>query len=192
MAKVVFKKTPHAAYEYAEVQGGDTMKDFERAALLDEFVAENRLVPVETTFVGDIPTHKYGRYIAGGVAASALPPALPGRENDLIKVNDELAAARAEIARLNAQLGKQPEKSKAEIVEPLPIVAPLPIGTSGGGGQSTEDARATLSQNGPAVLPTSEQVREDNSTADRSTDNQVVEEAGETKKATRGRPKKDD
>ena len=184
MAKVVFKKTPHSAYEWAEVEGGDTMKDYERAALLDDFVAKHQLVPVETTFMGEQPTHKYGRYIAGGAAAQALPAALPNREGDLLKANAELDALRAENARLLAQMNKAPEKYTGAVVDTPPIVAPLPIGTSGGGGQTTEDARATLSQGGPEVLPSSEQVREDMSTADKSDDNPVEK--------TRGRPKKAD
>jgi len=62
MAQVVFKSTPSAAYEYAELEGGETMKDYERASMLDDFVAENGLIPVEATFEGEKPVHKYGRY----------------------------------------------------------------------------------------------------------------------------------
>jgi len=62
MAKVVFKTTPGAAYEYAEIEGGETMKDYERASMLDDFIAEHGLIPVEATLDGERPVYKYGRY----------------------------------------------------------------------------------------------------------------------------------
>jgi len=80
MAKVVFKTTPGAAYEYAEIEGGETMKDYERASMLDDFIAEHGLIPVESTFEsGEMPTHKYGRYfpVEGDKPKRGRPPKPP-------------------------------------------------------------------------------------------------------------------
>ena len=71
MAQVVFKSTSGAAYEYAELEGSETMKPHEKAALLDDFVAEHGLIPVESTFDGDVPSHRYGRYLSDEEAAVA-------------------------------------------------------------------------------------------------------------------------
>lgn len=170
MAKIVWKTTPKAAYEWVEVSGGGTMTHAEQVAFLDEYVSENGLVPVETDFIGESPKHRYGRYKADGAAAQALPVALPSQEGDLTKANDELAALRAENARLQAQLEKKPAKSRAEVVEG----GDQGIGTAGV--QTTDDARATLNQQeGIDLVGSGEEVREDMSTADRSDDNPKVE-----------------
>lgn len=179
MAKIVWKTTPKAAYEWVEVEGGDSMTHAELVAFKDEFISENGLVPVETDYVGEAPIHKYGRYKAASATASALAPtALPTRQEDLAKANDELAQLRAENARLASQLGKKQDKSGAEIVEGS---ADDLVGSSGR--QTTEDARDTLNQQeGVDIQPSGSEVREDMSTDDRSDDNPV---------ARRGRPRKD-
>ena len=65
MARIIFvKSSPAAAYECAEIEGGETMKPHEKAAMLDDFVAEHGLIPVESTFDGDVPSHRYGRYLS--------------------------------------------------------------------------------------------------------------------------------
>lgn len=172
MAKIVWKTTPHAAYEWVEVEGGDSMSHAERAALLDEFISENGLVPVETVYVGEAPRHKYGRYVATGATASALAPtALPTRESDLAKANERADAAEAELARLRAQLDKKPAKSKAKVVDE---VEP---GIGSSGRQSAEDARDTLNQqDGVEIVASGEEVRKDMSSDDRSDDNPKVED----------------
>ena len=72
MARMIFvKSSPAAAYECAEIEGGETMKPHEKAALLDDFVAEHGLIPVESTFDGDVPSHRYGRYLSEEDAAVA-------------------------------------------------------------------------------------------------------------------------
>lgn len=172
MAKVVWKKTPKSAYEWVEVEGGETMKDHERAALLDDFISENGLVPVETSYDGETPRHKYGRYIAGAGAASALAPtALPGREDDLVKANETIDDLRAQLARANDQLGKKPAKSKAKVVDEDTTAG---IGSASVG--TTEDAREALNQQeGVNLVGGGEEMREDMSTADRSDDNPKVD-----------------
>jgi len=82
MAQVVFKSTPGAAYEYAELEGGETMKDYERASMLDDFIAENGLIPVEATFEGEKPVHKYGRYfpVEADKPRRGRPPKQPENE----------------------------------------------------------------------------------------------------------------
>jgi hypothetical protein len=167
MAKMVWKTTPSAAYEWAELEGGDTMSQAERAAFVDEFVTQNGLVPVESTFMGDIPTHRFGRYKADFALASALPVALPGRESDLRKANDELAATKAELARALEQLGKK-RKGKENVVD----TGDTGTITAAAGGQTTEEARANLNtQDGVNLVGNGEEVREDMGTADRSDDN---------------------
>lgn len=181
MAKVVFKTTPKAAYEWAEVEGGDTMKDYERSAMLDDFIAENGLVPVETTFVGEVPTHKFGRYKAGSAMASALAPtALPGRETDLTKAQQENDRLKAELARVTAQLDKKNAgKGGADVVDEVtPGIGSASVST-------TEDAREALNQQeGVNLVGGGEEIHEDMSTADRSDDNPKVDAP------RRGRPPK--
>jgi len=170
MAKVVWKTTPKAAYEWAEIDGGESMKDYERSAMLDDFIAENGLVPVETGFVGEVPTHKYGRYKASGAPASALAPSpLAGREGDVVKANSELDKLRSENARLLAELDRQPKVRKAKLVDP---VEP---GIGSSGAQDAEDARDTLNQqDGVDIVASGAEVREDMSSADRSDTNPKV------------------
>ncbi len=173
MAKIKWMTTPKAAYEWVEVQGGDTMSEAERKAFLDEYVEDNGLVPVESTFVGETPIHKYGRYKAGGAVASALPPALPGRENDLTKANADLAAANAELARLRGPLGTQEKAGKG--AEVLDADDAATRGTATGGAQTTEDARAAFNeQSDDKLVGSSEEVREDPSSNDKSDDNPKV------------------
>lgn len=170
MAKMVFKTTPNAAYEWAELEGGDTMSAAERAAFVDEFINQNGLVPVESVFVGDTPARKWGRYKAAYSVANALPAALPGRETDLLKANDEVAALRAEIARLSDQLGKK-RKSKENVVD----VTDTGSISSAAGGQTTEEARANLNtQEGVNLVGGGEELRANMATADRSDDNPRV------------------
>jgi len=72
MARIIFvKSSPAAAYECAEIEGGETMKPHEKAAMLDDFIAEHGLIPVESTFDGDVPSHRYGRYPSEEDAAVA-------------------------------------------------------------------------------------------------------------------------
>lgn len=186
MAKVVWKTTPRAAYEWAEVEGGDTMSDAQRDAFLDEFVSDNGLVPVETTYAGEVPTHKYGRYKAGFTSAAALAPlGNPGQQGDLTKANAEIDRLKAELARATDQLDKKPEKSKAEVVDDV---------VSGIGSASistTEDAREALNQQeGVNLVGGSEEMRVDMSTADRSDNNPKVDADGKAE-VRRGRPRKD-
>ena len=115
MAKIVWKTTPHAAYEWVEVEGGTSMSHHEIAALLDEYISENGLVPVESDYVGEAPRHKYGRYKATPATASALAPAaLPTRESDLAKANERADAAEAELALLRAQIDKKEDNPKVD------------------------------------------------------------------------------
>ena len=179
MAKIVWKTTPKAAYEWVEVEGGSSMSHVEQKAFLDEFIEENGLVPVESSFIGEVPVHKYGRYVAGGGQASALPPAaLPTRESDLNKANAEVERLKAELARANDQLGKKQEgKSGAKVVEGSEVE-----GIGSAGRQTTEDARDTLNQQeGVEIVPSGEEVREDATSDDKSDDNPV----------RRGRPRRD-
>lgn len=180
MAKIVWKTTPKAAYEWVEVEGGGSMTHAELVAFQDEYIAEHGLVPVESEFIGEAPRHKYGRYKATGTAAQALAPAaLPAREADLSKANDELEALKAENARLLSQLEKKEAKGGAEVVGSTLIDA---FGSSGR--QTTDDARDTLNQQGGVDIEASgQEVREDMGTDDRSDDNPV---------AKRGRSKKVD
>jgi len=72
MARIIFvKSSPAAAYECAQIEGGETMKPHEKAAMLDDFIAEHGLIPVESTFDGDVPSHRYGRYLSEEDAAVA-------------------------------------------------------------------------------------------------------------------------
>lgn len=185
MAKVVYKTTPKAAYEWAEVEGGSTMSHYETAALLDSFIEENGLVPVETVFEGETPRHKFGRYKALGAPALALAPtATAGHESDLAKANAELARLQAELARAQDQLGKLPKSKLADMVEGN---FDDTVDSSTGGAQTTESARATLNQQeGVNIVASGEEVREDMSVADRSDDNPVVDAP------RRGRPRKAD
>ena len=170
MAKIVWKTSPHAAYEWVEVEGGESMSHHHIAAMLDEFISENGLVPVESDYVGEAPRHKYGRYKAATATASALPPALPTRESDLSKANDEIERLKAELARANAQLDKKPAKSKAQVVDEVEL------GIGSAGRQPTEDARETLNQQeGVNIVASGEEVREDMSSDDRSDNNPKVE-----------------
>lgn len=173
MAKVVWKTTPKAAYEWVEVDGGKTMSDAETKAYLDEYVEDHGLVPVESTFVGETPIHKYGRYKAVSAVASALPPALPGREDDLVKANAEKSALEQEVARLKAQLGKQEKAGKgAEVVDADDTAT---RGTATGGAQTTEDARAAFNeQSDDKLVGSGEEIREDPSSNDKSDDNPKV------------------
>ena len=186
MAKVVFKKSPKSAYEWAEVEGGETMSSVQRAALLDEFVEENGLVPVETTFRGESPDHKYGRYIAGGKRASALPRALPSRTNDLNRANEELEALRAENARLAAQLDKKPSSSGANVVEGNDAET---RGTAAGGPQSTDDAREVINQSLPEgmEIATSSEPRVDSGTNDKSADNPPVKQRAASRRSSKAK-----
>ncbi|MFA6031818.1 MAG: hypothetical protein WC889_02825 [Myxococcota bacterium] len=181
MAKIVWKTTPKAAYEWVEVEGGSTMSGAETKAFLDELVEENGLVPVESTFVGETPHHKFGRYKAGGAMPQALAPqALGAREGDLTKANAEVDRLKAELARANAQLGKQPDKSKADVVDEVE----QGIGSAGIG--TTEELREVQNtQDGMNLVGGGEEVHEDMSTADRSADNPKVDE-----KRGPGRPAK--
>lgn len=180
MAKVVFKTTPKAAYEWVEVEGGDTMKDYERSALLDDFIADNGLVPVETAFHGETPTHKYGRYKAAFAApANALAP-MATHGDDVNKLKSEKSEMEQELSRLRAQLSKKNAgKDGADEVEPMAA------GIGGSTISTTDDAREALNQtDGINLVGASEEVREDMSTADRSDDNPVVDAP------RRGRPPK--
>jgi hypothetical protein len=170
MAKIVWKSTPKAAYEWVEVEGGESMSHHQIAAFLDDYISENGLVPVETDYVGETPRHKYGRYIATGAAASAVAPtALPTRETDLAKANERADALEQEVARLKAQLDKKPAARTAKMVDK---VEP---GIGSAGRQSTEDARDTLNtQDGVDIVASGEEVREDMSSDDRSDDNPKV------------------
>lgn len=178
MAKVVWKTTSKAAYEWVEVEGGSTLSDLDRRALIDEYVEENGLVPVESTFVGDVPVHKYGRYKAASATASALPAPLAHREEDVTKLNADKVALEQEVARLRAQLGKQEKSGKgAEVVDGDETKA---RGTASGGAQTTEDARAAFNeQDGlPELVGSGEEVREDPASNDKSDDNPVTSRRG--------------
>jgi len=169
MAKVEFVTTPKAAYEWAEVTGGGSMSDAQRAALLDEFIEEHGLVPVEAAFRGETPIHKYGRYKAAFAVASALPTALPNRESDLNKANEERDALRAENARLLAQLGKAKGAKMADDDDAIDNQR----GDSSGGPQTTDDARAALSESlpGDQTVGTSSDPRRNVADNDKSDDN---------------------
>ncbi len=170
MAKIVWKKSPKSAYEWIEVEGGESMSHAELMAFRDEYISEHGLMPVETDFVGEKPIHKYGRYLPSSVvAAQALAPtAIPTAEMDAAKLNDKVRYLEAELAKANEALGKQPEKAKAKVVDD---VEP---GIGSSGRQDTQDARMTLNQqDGVDIVPTGEEVREDMTTDDRSDDNPV-------------------
>lgn len=170
MAKVVWKTTPKAAYEWVELEGGGSMSHAEQVAYLDEYIEANGLVAVETTFDGEVPRHRYGRYKAAGAPAAALAPtALPGREGDLTSANAEIDRLKAELARALDQAGKREAQGKgAEVIEGS-AVGGIP---SAAGGQPVEEARAILNQQeGVDLVGSGEEVREDMSTADRSDDN---------------------
>jgi hypothetical protein len=174
MAKIKWVTTPKAAYEWVEVGGGDTMTEAQRSAFLDEYVEDNGLVPVESTFVGEVPVHKYGRYKATSAVASALPPVLPGREDDLVKANADKAALEQEVARLKAQLGKQEQAGKgAEVVDADDAAM---RGTATGGAQTTEDARAAFNeQSDDKLVGSGEEVRRDSTSNDKSDNNPKVD-----------------